>query len=300
MSRDSIGKTFGVTIALCVVCSSLVALAAVSLKERQDLNKKLDKQKNVLFAAGLAGVEAKNDDIAEIFEKRIVKKLLDLNTGQFATQEQMDELGITDLDKFNAESLAKFSSKDKELAKKHRILLKEEGITDIASLKTRENFSLLYFVRSEDGKAIETVIFPVKGKGLWSTLLGFIAVDLDLNTVRGITFYSHAETPGLGGEVDNFKWKATWEGKQIFATNGTDEKVAVALGLVKGSADKENPHEIDGLSGATLTANGVTNLVKFWFGENGFQKFIQAVQKDPTIISDIAHEKSVSQKTEDN
>src|SRR3990167_8268880 len=108
--------------------------------------------------------------------------------------------------------------------------------------------------------------------GLWSTLYGFIAIKGDLNTVAGMGFYQHAETPGLGGEVDNPKWKAQWLGKTLF-----DEDGKLSVAVVKGGVDPQSPkavHQVDALAGATLTSKGVDNLLNFWLGQNGFGPFI--------------------------
>ena len=124
---------------------------------------------------------------------------------------------------------------------------------------------------------LDTLILPIHGYGLWSTLYGFLALEEDANTVIGLGFYEHAETPGLGGEVDNPNWKAIWNGKKVYSEAGE-----VSLGLIKGSVDASNPkamHQIDGLSGATLTSRGVTNLVKFWMGEKGFRPFLSTVRE---------------------
>ena len=99
------------------------------------------------------------------------------------------------------------------------------------------------------------LIMPIEGKGLWSTLYGFLSLDADMNTVRGITFYKHGETPGLGGEVDNPNWKALWNERQAFDADGS-----VEISVIKGRAGpaSEDPHRVDGLSGATLTSKGVS------------------------------------------
>jgi len=115
------------------------------------------------------------------------------------------------------------------------------------------------------------VILPIKGYGLWSTLYGFIALESDLKTVAGIGFYEHTETPGLGGEVDNPKWKASWVGKRAYNSDG------LALEVIKGKVDLARDgadSQIDGLAGATLTTKGVDNLVKYWLGQQGFKPFI--------------------------
>jgi Na+-transporting NADH:ubiquinone oxidoreductase subunit C len=116
------------------------------------------------------------------------------------------------------------------------------------------------------------VVIPVEGKGLWSTLYGFLALDKDVNTIKGLTFYQHAETPGLGGEVDNPKWKALWPGRKAFGDDG-QPKIAV----IKGQAGPvaEDPYQVDGLSGATITARGVSHLVQFWLGTNGFGPYLK-------------------------
>jgi Na+-transporting NADH:ubiquinone oxidoreductase subunit C len=141
---------------------------------------------------------------------------------------------------------------------------------DQAKISRRENYALVYLV--EDGQGdIDKIILPIHGYGLWSTLYGFIALEADGNTVAGLGFYEHGETPGLGGEVDNPRWKAVWPGKEVYRD---DE---VAIGLIKGAVDPSNAGaawQIDGLAGATLTARGVTNLVQFWLGENGFEPFL--------------------------
>src|SRR5690606_18419359 len=145
---------------------------------------------------------------------------------------------------------------------------------DIAKISRRENFSVVYLVNDQDG--LQKVILPIKGYGLWSTLYGFLALEADMNTVVGLVFYEHAETPGLGGEVDNPKWRAQWIGKEVYAN---DE---VAICVVKGSVDPSSSHaknKVDGLSGATLTGRGVHNLLHFLLGENGYNTFLANLTK---------------------
>ena len=150
-----------------------------------------------------------------------------------------------------------------------------DATQDIAKISRRENQAIVYIV--ENSGALDKVILPVHGYGLWSTLYGFIALESDLNTVAGLGFYDHGETPGLGGEVDNPRWKAFWPGKKVYK-NGD-----VELALVKGSVDQNSAnagYQIDGLAGATLTSRGVSNLVQFWLGENGFKPFLDNFSRD--------------------
>jgi Na+-transporting NADH:ubiquinone oxidoreductase subunit C len=130
--------------------------------------------------------------------------------------------------------------------------------------------ALVYEVRDASA-ALEMVVLPVEGLGLWGTLYGFVVLDGDLRTIRGLTFYEHKETPGLGGEVDNPRWKALWPGRLAF-----DETLTPVIAVVKGQAGPvtDDPHAVDGLSGATITSRGVTNLLRFWLGPEGFEPYL--------------------------
>ncbi len=117
----------------------------------------------------------------------------------------------------------------------------------------------------------------MRGYGLWGTLYGYMALKGDLDTIAGLGFYSQKETPGLGGEVDNPKWKAEWRGVKLY-----DEQGKVAVQLVKNRAPAGSPeaaYQVDALSGATLTTRGVQHLVQFWLGEHGFGPFLDNLRK---------------------
>jgi Na+-transporting NADH:ubiquinone oxidoreductase subunit C len=122
-----------------------------------------------------------------------------------------------------------------------------------------------------EGDELKAIILPIEGKGLWSTLYGYLALAPDANTVVGITFYDHGETPGLGGEVDNPRWQALWPNRKAYDARGN-----AALRVKKGRAGppEEDPHQVDGLSGATITSRGVTALIQFWLGDDGFGPYL--------------------------
>jgi Na+-transporting NADH:ubiquinone oxidoreductase subunit C len=248
-SNESTGKTLTVALALCVVCSVVVSTAAVMLKPAQEVNKTLDRKRNILQAAGMLD---ESRGVEEQF-RQIATRVVDLRTGTFTD--------AVDPAEFDQRKAAKDAQSSTRLG----------GAEDIAKIGRREDYSLVYLVQDEAG-AIDKIILPVHGYGLWSTLYGFLALEADANTVAGLGFYEHAETPGLGGEVDNPRWKAFWPGKQVYRDG------EVAIGLVKGAVDPSAAgaaYQIDGLSGATLTARGVTNLVQFWLGDMGFAPFLQ-------------------------
>ncbi len=247
-SNDSIGKTFFVALALCIVCSVLVSTAAVVLKPAQQANKTLDLKRNILQAAGMW------EDGVSVDEQfsQISTRVVDLRTGRFT-----DEIDPENYDQRGAAKDAAMSTK----------LSVEE---DLAKISRRENYALIYLVQGSAGD-VEKIILPVRGYGLWSTMHGFIALESDANTVAGLGFYEHGETPGLGGEIDNPRWKSQWPGKQVY------RKGEVALELIKGSVDPTSTNanwQVDGLAGATLTSRGVTQLVHYWLGENGFAPFL--------------------------
>ncbi|MFT6914962.1 MAG: Na+-transporting NADH:ubiquinone oxidoreductase subunit C [Motiliproteus sp.] len=255
-NNDSISKTLIVTISLCAVCAVLVSVAAVGLKPLQVANKELDKKTNVLAAAH---IDVVGKDINALFDSSVVARVLDLQTNTWA-----DDIDPT---KYDARKAVKDTSQAV-------ILTPDE---DVADIKRHARYKTLYMVKN--GDAIETLILPVHGYGLWSTLYGFIALEGDLNTVVGLGFYSHAETPGLGGEVDNPRWKALWPGKKVYAGDNTEH---AALTLIKGQVNPASEgaiNQVDGLAGATLTSNGVSNLVEFWLSEDGYSPFLAKLRK---------------------
>lgn len=256
MARESLIKTYVVAIVLAVSCSLLVAGAAIGLRPMQEANKVRDRKKNILIVAGLYDEKTTVETAFEQIEAHIV----DIETGEYVPEEQLDP------ETFDQRAAAQ----DPELS----IAIPPQK--DLAGIGRREKYALVYLVKKDD--QLDQIILPVDGKALWSTVYGFLAIGDDLNTIRGITFYEHAETPGLGGEIDNPMWKSQWGGKKIY-----DEQGKVKLQIVKGVADKNSPqaeYQIDGLSGATLTANGVANLVHYWLGEDGFKKLLARLKDE--------------------
>ncbi len=256
MAEENAAKPFYSVLILAFVCSALVAAAAVGLRPQQEANQVIDRKKNILYAAGLY---TEGRTIEQMFAP-IETKVVELATGEFVPE--------TSIQPESYQQLKAALSDDTG-----RKLSAEE---DTARLRRLEKYSLVYLVK--DGDTINQVILPVRGKGLWSTMYAYVALDGDLNTIRGVSFYQHGETPGLGGEVENRNWLKGWQGKEVYNEEGEE-----ALQFVKGQAagDKEaGLHQIDGLSGATLTTKGVDNLMQFWFGEHGFKPFLAQLKKE--------------------
>ncbi len=255
-NKESVGKTLLVAFLVCVVCGVVVATAAVSLRPVQSKNQLLDKRMNILQAAGLyqPGV-----DVNTVF-KSIERRFVDIDTGEYV---EMPE-------SYDQRKAAKDPQRSERLS----------GKEDIAGIKSQANVAEVFLARGDDGD-LSRIILPVHGYGLWSTLYGFLALEPDANTVSGLGFYEHGETPGLGGEVDNPKWKALWEGKKLYGEQGE-----VEIQVVKGAVDSKTPnaeHKVDGLAGATLTSNGVSNLLRFWVGENGFGPYLKRMQQGEVV-----------------
>ena len=295
--QDGPFKTILVATLLCLVCSLLVSYASVRLRPLQEKNAKLDFQKKLLITAKLIDPNTltTKDQVQNIFKEKVVIKTVDLKTGE-EVQVSEDELQ------------------------------KEESIfpeQDLAKIKTRSRYSKVYWIL-ENGE-LDQIILPVRGKGLWSTLYGLLALDRNMRTIKGLEFYKHGETPGLGGEVDNPKWKAQWKDKLAFEkidkmnlggsdsnfsdkntdrhmqamrkpepdkpgketeSGGTDKSrvssdgfiPTVAIQVLKGRVNPDDPKrnfKVDGLTGATITSQGVQSLLHYWLGQDALGPYIQ-------------------------
>jgi len=261
MASESITKTIGVVVAICFVAAIFVSSAAVGLKPIQEENKKVDLLKNILIAGDL--YESNVTNVTETFNTKVDGEIIDLETGLVLPESNYDD--ILNLEEFDIKTVAGSAKHGKDINPEK----------DIASIARMPKQVAVYKVKA--GKEIDKYILPIYGKGLWSTMYGFIALDKDLHTIKGFTFYDHGETPGLGGEVDNPKWKGQWIGKQAFDENW-NLKIEVLKGLVDPSSDKAK-YQIDGLSGSTITTRGVSNLVRFWLGEEGYGPFITKLRE---------------------
>ncbi len=241
----------GFAVSICLVCAFFVAGSAVGLKDRQDANILLDRQKKVLTVAGLMqdGESLTREEIVSIFESSIQQKVIDLKTGEI--QPEIDGAS------FDQQAAARDPDTSFP-APENR-----------SKVRRLPNHALVFDV-IEQGE-LKALILPIEGYGLWGTLYGYIALAPDARTIVGLTFYQHKETPGLGGEVDNPRWKALWPGRLAFDDRG-NPAIAVKKG-VAGSIE-DDPYNVDGLSGATITSRGVTSLVRFWLGDDGFGPYL--------------------------
>ncbi|WP_031432781.1 Na(+)-translocating NADH-quinone reductase subunit C [Methylomarinum vadi] len=253
LSNDSLEKTIAVALALCFVCAILVSFAAVALRPIQATNKAMDMKKNILEVAGILTDDA---NIHQDFAEKIEEKLVDIETGEYVENKDPSEYDQRKAAKDPAQNIVIPAEKD------------------IASIRTKAKIAKVYLVK--DGSELQSIILPVHGYGLWSTMYGFLALEADGQTVKSINFYDQAETPGLGGEVVNPNWRALWQGKKVY--NEAGEPV---LSLVKGTVDPSKPgseYKVDGLAGATLTSKGVSNLIQYWMSAEGFKPYLDKIR----------------------
>jgi Na+-transporting NADH:ubiquinone oxidoreductase subunit C len=255
MAEEHPLKPFYSVLVLAFGCSALVATAAVGLGPLQEANRSVDKKKNILNAAG---IYQKNQPIEDQFSV-IDTRIIELATGEFVADQASGSNTSSQMSPAVAMDASRELSRDE----------------DIAGIRELEKYSYVYLVKNND--QIDQVVLPVRGKGLWSTMYAYVALDSDMTTVRGVSFYEHGETPGLGGEVENPRWQSGWRNKKVYTADGE-----VEFSVVKSSSEsspEEAAYQVDGLSGATLTSQGVETLMQFWFGEHGYRPFFNQIKK---------------------
>lgn len=225
MNINSNGYVLGFAVGICVAMSAMLAVTSAALKGTQLAAEEFDRQKNVMMAAGLVqpGDLRPRVELEKLYDDRVEEKVLEIATGEFV----------------------KLTPKD------------------YSQLKAAEQdrYRVVAIAKDPQGK-VEAYVLPIWGKGLWSIIYGYLALEPDGNKVKGVTFYKHGETPGLGGECENPEWTAKWVGKSILAADGKLVGVAVKKGTVDPSIANEKDHMVDGLSGATITSRGITNFLK--------------------------------------
>jgi Na+-transporting NADH:ubiquinone oxidoreductase subunit C len=262
VKTDSPRYTLLFATAVGLLCSLLVASTHVLLHDRYLANQLRYKQKNVLLAAGLIapGQPVSDTEVEAIFDANIRVRLVDLRTGVWAQDSGVDPESY---DQRRAE-------RDPQRSR--------PAPPNKASLQRLPNLAAVYL--KMDGQRLSQIILPVEGLGLFGKLYGFLALDSDTTTIRGIAFYENRETPGLGGEVTNPRWTALWVGRHAY-----DEQWQPRITLIKGNAGppQQDLYHVDALSGATMTSNGVTHMLHFWLGEHGFGPFLTNLRTQGSV-----------------
>jgi len=252
VSKDSPKNALLVVLVTALVCSSLVSAAVVLLRPIQLNNQLLEQSRNIMLLTGLLveGDELDDDEMLELY-KSVDRRIINISDAVF------DE--TIDPNTFNKRKAVN----DSELG------VQIPAGMDLASLGRRSRFAPVYM----------GVILPVRGAGMWSMLYGYIALDSDLNTIAGMTFYEQNETPGLGDQITHGHWLEQWQGRRVYDDQG-QLRFRVSEGAVAdGSAT--SGFEVDAISGATVTGNAVTGMMHYWFGPHGYQDFLTALREQP-------------------
>ncbi len=205
---------------MVIVVAVGLSITSISLKDRQQTNMEKEKKQSILSSIG---VECSRDKAVEIYDDYVKK--------EFAINNKGEEI-ISGKEAFN-------------------IKLKEEYAKEDSS-------EMKFPVYKCENQGQKLYVFPVRGKGLWGPIWGYVALKNDFNTIFGVTFDHKSETPGLGAEITTTEFQKQFIGKKLF----DDTKKFVSV-LVKkpGKTNLDSPHEVDGLSGSTLTSNGLEDML---------------------------------------
>jgi Na+-transporting NADH:ubiquinone oxidoreductase subunit C len=260
MKRESSLRALVVVTLVVGACSLLVSMAVVLLRPLQQDNRALEQARNVVQLLGgpAQALDAGDEQLLKVF-RALDARVVDLESGRF--------LPGTDAHDLNFASDASHSSQETAIP----------VAEDTARLGFRDRLVTVYLVW--DQGALDRIILPVHGMGMWSELRGFVALDPDLNTIADVSIYQQAETPGVGDQITQPEWLAKWRGRKIYDEEGVPQ-FAVASGKVEpGSATAL--HNVDAISGATVSTDGVTALVRFWFGPWGYQALLENLREHP-------------------
>jgi len=256
LRRDSVGYIVGFSTIVCLVCAIPIAGAAVMLRPRQAENQRVDRLSKVLGVAGLVSPTEKlgRDEVVKRFADNITPRVIDAKTGAYT-----DSIDAANYDQ-------RAASRDPAQS--------AAAPANAAKVLRMPRFLVVY--EQLNAGEVKALILPIQGYGLWSTMYGYIALEADARTISGITFYEHGETPGLGGEIENPRWQARWQGRLAF-----NDSNQVVVQVIKGAAGPpaSDPYHVDGLAGATITSRGVSNTLQFWLGPDGFGPFLDRYRR---------------------
>jgi Na+-transporting NADH:ubiquinone oxidoreductase subunit C len=259
-SKDTPIRALLTVLVTAVVCSTIVSASVVLLRPIQLNNKLLERSGNILQLTGLmpAGDGVEHEELLDLF-KSLDARVIDI-----------DGAGLdSEFDPYTFDG--RKAAADPELS-----VAIPPG-NDLAGLARRSRYQTVYLVW-RDG-ALQRVVLPIRGAGMWSMLYGYIALESDFNTIAGVVFYEQAETPGLGDQIAKPYWQRKWVGKKLYDAAG-EMLFHVAEGPVAEGSPAAS-HQVDALTGATVTANAVTALLRYWFGPNGYGPLLQRMREQP-------------------
>jgi Na+-transporting NADH:ubiquinone oxidoreductase subunit C len=262
LDNNSPQKAIIVVAMVALITSTLVSSAVVFLRPIKLNNQLLEKSRNVMKLTGLLtdGEIPTDDQMLSLF-RSLDARILDMDTAGFSDEHDPDTFD-----------------------QRRAVNNPELGVdilpaNDLANLGRRSRFVTTYLVWEND--KVKRIILPVRGAGMWSMLYGFVALESDFNTIAAATFFEHAETPGLGDQITRPDWLAQWRGRQIYGDSDSP-RFAVSNGNVAENSILART-QVDGLTGASITGNAVTNLIQYWFGMHGYQPVLDKL-RDKSLV----------------
>jgi Na+-transporting NADH:ubiquinone oxidoreductase subunit C len=244
-------KVFGIAIIVAFICALVVSTASVMLKPIQQAH--LDAERAARMEAMLDTLPGLRDLMEEAGVDALASRMVDLETGTFT----------------DAVDPATYDMQAAAADPEQSVGIPADA--DAARLRRRAPYAPVYLLEKEG--ALEIIVLPVEGTGYQSAIRAMLALEPDLTTIAALTILEQDETPGLGARIEEPDWQAQWRGKQVADADG-----AIVISVVGGTAS--GPHEVDGISGATLTSNGVQGMLRYWLGPHGYGPFLERLKTE--------------------
>ncbi len=232
------------SVALTVILGGLLSLASVGLKPAQQKQIELDTKKKILGAVmDISSYENPNDILA-LYDEKVESIVVDINGDEVTTDDKGNPVVA---EKVNIQKNYRFAP--------------EERL-----------FPVFKFKNDPNSEQVDAYIFPMFGAGLWDWISGYLALENDLNTIKGVAFDHKQETPGLGARITSEEVRDRFVGKKIY-----EGGKLVSVSMVKGEGNSGlTDHQVDGMSGATLTGKGVNSMLQSYLGY--YQSYINKVK----------------------
>ena len=247
LPNESRTKTILVAFLVSAVCAALVSAATVMLRPIQAANRAAEEQAEIAaLVRGIPGMTGLLENAGGTLSTVVVE----LESGRAAPDLDAGSLQAALADPANWTAL-------------------EPG-ADLAGLGNRPDYAQIFLLR-EEGE-VSLVLLPMTGSGYGGRIDAILALHEDMNTIAGIAITDHSETPGLGGRIDEPAWRSNFPG-----TETRDESGALRFNVAQGGAT--TPYEVDGITGATRTGAGVTRMVRFWLGPDGYGPLLRAIER---------------------
>lgn len=233
-NKDSGSYIFTFAVVMTLLLGAVLAFTSESLKDKQKAEREFERKKFILSAAlgteTINAMAAKNrQDVEELYANRVKNFVVD------SAGEKID--GLT--------------AKDVVVAKEYKLPVKERKLP-------------VYTVSKEGSEEVEYYVMPIYGYGLWDNIFGYVSLQSDLNTVQGVIFDHVGETPGLGARITEAEVQKRYQGKEIY--NEKSELVSVDMQKGEGADYSNEPHKVNGMTGATITGVGVNKMMLAYLG----------------------------------